>query len=356
MDHPLVIAALRGVLRTGLALPRRARDLAFGPPLINDRGQALDPDVHVLCRLNELTQAPLVSKTMAASRTGMRRGTAVVSRPRDARTQVRDLVVGGRPARQYRPRAAPQNAPPLLVFYHGGGWALGDLDTHDGLCSRIAAEAGYVVVAIDYRLAPEHPSPAPFDDALAAYLDARARAAELGADPERVAVGGDSAGGNLAAAVAMACRDHQHPLPWLQLLIYPALDLRRLTASHRTCARGPLLTAADIQAFLDAFAAPDITDVRVSPGIAADLHGLPPAIVTTAGFDVLRDEGEDYARRLAEAGVQVTALHAAALPHGYAAMDGVIRAADAEIGRFIEALRSAARAAPRRAMAPEASA
>lgn len=356
MDHPLMIAALRRVLRTGLALPQRLRDMALGPPLVNDRGQALDPDVHVMCRLNQLTQPPLVSKSPQASRVGMRRGTATVAKPRDSRTQVRELVVADRPARLYQARALIPNRPPLLVFYHGGGWALGDLDTHDGFCSRVAAEAGFAVLAIDYRLAPEHPCPAPFDDALAAFLAACEQAQALGCDPTRVAVGGDSAGGNLAAAVAMACRDSGGPTPWLQLLIYPAVDLRRLTESHRTCASGPLLTAADIEGFLAYFAAPDITDVRVSPGIATDLAGLPPAIVTTAGFDVLRDEGEDYARRLDAAGVRVTSLHAAGLPHGYISMDGCIAAADFENQRIIAALRAEAAAPAPRAMAPMASA
>ena len=346
MDHPLVIQGLRGVLRAGLALPQRVRDLAFGKQRVNDSGDVLDADIHVMVRLDELTQPPLVAKTVAASRAGMRRGTAIVSRPRDPRTTVRDLVVAGRPARHYRPRGDTGQLP-LLVFYHGGGWALGDLDTHDGFCSRVAAEAEFVVISVDYRLAPEHPCPAPFDDSLAAYLDARARAGELGGDPDRVAVGGDSAGGNLASAVSMACRDGGHPLPWLQLLIYPAVDLRRLTASHRTCADGPLLTAHDVQAFLDFFAAPDLTDVRVSPGCAADLSGLPRAIVHTAGFDVLRDEGQDYAKRMAAAGVDVTALHAAALPHGFISMDGLIPAADAENARLIEALRAASRKSDR---------
>lgn len=325
-------------LRGGLALPDVLRHRFFGPAPRNDRGDLLDGDAHVIARLQELTQPPLGDHDVRRSRAAMRRGAALVARPRPTGMEVQDGQTAGIPTRLYRPAGLPPK-PALLVYYHGGGWAIGDLDTHDGLCARLAVELPAVVLSVDYRLAPEHPCPAAIDDALAAFRAAREQAAALGCDPDRVAVGGDSAGGNLSAAVSMACRDAGEPMPSAQLLIYPATDLRRVTASHRTCADNPMLGAADVQFFLDNYAAPDLEDPKVSPGAAADLAGLPPAVVTTCGFDPLRDEGEDYARRLDAAGVQATHLHHPTLMHGYASMDAAMPAADAAVAALIAAFR-----------------
>ncbi|MEY3012736.1 MAG: hypothetical protein RIT45_1471 [Pseudomonadota bacterium] len=322
--------------RAALALPPALRRRIFGTPPRNDRGEPFDDDAHVLATLSEWIQPPLNDIDVRRSRDGMRRGTALVSRPIPADVQVSERVHAGRPARLYRPAATTDR---LLVYYHGGGWVLGDLDTHDGLCARLAAELPAQVLSIDYRLAPEHPCPAAFEDALAAFRAARDAAATFGCAPDRVAVGGDSAGGNLAAAVSMACRGASEPMPAAQLLIYPATDLRRLTASHQTCANGPMLTGDDVQFFLDAYAPSDLLDPRVSPGAAASLQGLPPAVVTTCGFDPLRDEGEDYARRLAEAGVPTRHLHHSGLPHGYASMDAALPAADRAVAAAIAAFR-----------------
>ncbi len=334
----LRVRALGAVARGSLATPQALSRAIVGPPRRNDRGDALDAQVHLICWLQERLQPPLTRSDIAGARRAMRRGMAVAGKPRPAGVSCQPLQLAARPCRLYRP-AAGAGSLPLVVYYHGGGWVLGDLDSHDGVCGRIAAELPALVLSVDYRLAPEHVCPAAFEDAFAVYraLDAAA----LGADPGRVAVMGDSAGGNLAAAIAMACRDRGQRPPALQVLCYPGLDLRRRHASHRTCAEGPLLTAADIEFFIGKYGASDLRDPRVSPGADHPLDGLAPAIVTTSGFDPLRDECEDYAGRLGAAGVAVQHLHEPHLPHGYLSLDGLLPAADTAVARLMDAVRAA---------------
>ena len=207
--------------------------------------------------------------------------------------------------RIYRPAGAgamPSRGPtlPALVYFHGGGWTIGDLDTHDVLCRQLCNGAGAVVVAVDYRMGPEHRFPAAVDDCLAATRWVRTAASELGVDPARLAIGGDSAGGNLAAVVAILARDAGDLPIAFQLLIYPATDMRRGHASHTSNGRGYLLTTETISYYHDhyiAAAAHDL-DWRASPLLHAELGRLPRALVLTAGFDPLRDEGLEYADRL----------------------------------------------------------
>jgi acetyl esterase len=242
-------------------------------------------------------------------------------------------------ARLYVPTEAEGAEPgALLVYFHGGGWVVGDLDTHDPLCRALATAAGVRVVAIDYRLAPEHPFPAPVDDALAAFADVQERAASLGADPARVAVGGDSAGGQLAAVVA------QHMAPAAQLLLYPVTDCAETSASRRTFRAGFFLELETVAFYERCFAPPggDRTDPRVSPLRAADLTGCAPAIVVTAGFDPLRDEGDAYARRLREAGVPTIHRRHDGFVHAFASLLVArgSREAVAETGGALRALLS----------------
>ena len=230
------------------------------------------------------------------------------------------------PARLYRPFGAAANAVlPLLVFCHGGGWTIGDLDTHDVVCRELCNASGCALLAVGYRLAPEHRFPAAFDDCLAATRWARAQAAALGIDAERIAVGGDSAGGNLAAAVAIAERDTGAPLAF-QLLIYPATDMRAVARSHTTNGQGFVLTA-DSVAYYRGHYMPDAalwSDWRASPLLASDLSGLPPALVVTAGHDPLRDEGQQYADALSAAGNRVQYLCFERQIHGFFTMGRVI--------------------------------
>ncbi|HWA37279.1 MAG TPA: alpha/beta hydrolase, partial [Burkholderiales bacterium] len=216
--------------------------------------------------------------------------------------ETRLLVADGPVAlRAYCPAGAGRDEIlPALVYYHGGGWTIGDLDTHDTLCRQLANGARCAVFSVDYRMGPEHPFPAAVDDCIAATAWLARSARELRIDPARIAVGGDSAGGNLAAVVALHARDHGGPRLAFQLLIYPATDQRLGQASHRENAEGYLLTRQAIEFFQRCyFAGPrDREDWRASPLLAASLARLPPALVITAGFDPLRDEGNEYAARL----------------------------------------------------------
>mgnify|MGYP001477513991 CR=1 FL=1 len=226
--------------------------------------------------------------------------------------------------------------------FPGGGWGIGDLVSHDDLCRDLAAQAHCAVLAVDYRLAPEHRFPAAADDAIAATRWASEHAAELGIDPTRLAVGGDSAGGNLAAVSALAARDAGIPLA-AQLLIYPVTDMAHLEGeSYTACGEGYGLTAAAMAWFRDHYLADAAAaqDWRVSPLLASDLSRLPPALVVTAEFDVLRSEGEAYARRLAEAGVPTELARYDGMIHGFVSMAGVLdvgRQARADMARWLGA-------------------
>jgi acetyl esterase len=240
---------------------------------------------------------------------------------------VRDLTVAGAAgpllARHYTPRdpVGAEGLRPLLVFFHGGGFVIGDIETHDALCRLICRDAEVHVLSVDYRLAPEHKAPAAVEDAYAAYRWAVAHVGELGADPARIAVGGDSAGGNLATVVAQLARIQGAPLPAFQLLIYPVTNFSTGTRSKTLFADGFFLTKKDMdwcQAHYLGDAAIDASDPRSSPLLADDLAGLPPALVVTGGFDPLRDEGNQYAEAMAAAGVPVDHRQFGSLVHGFA--------------------------------------
>jgi len=244
--------------------------------------------------------------------------------------EVRDLQASGPhgaiPLRFYRPESAGAGPGPLLVFYHGGGWVIGGLASYDALCRVLAAKARCRLVSVDYRLAPEHKFPAAVEDAFAALQWIAAHAATFGADPGRLAVGGDSAGGNLSAVVAQRARGAGGPALRFQLLIYPATDLRGGSASHQAFADGYLLTHQLMRWFFDHYmrSETDTADPLASPLLAANLAGLPPALVITAGFDPLQDEGKAYAERLAAAGVATEHRHYAGMIHGFFNMSGVL--------------------------------
>jgi len=235
---------------------------------------------------------------------------------------------GPRDARLYAPDPEPGGTG-LLVYLHGGGWVIGDLDTCESVCRFLVAESGAAVLAVDYRLAPEHPFPAAVEDAVAALTFAHDRAEMLGADPARLAVGGDSAGANLATVAARLARDGEAPEPAFQLLIYPVCDLSEKRPSYHLFREGFLLTEAEMDWFRDHYLPePDAAlDPRASPLLAKDLARLPPAYVATAGFDPLRDEGEEYARALRAAAVPVALRRHEGLLHSYANLTSVGRAA-----------------------------
>lgn len=222
------------------------------------------------------------------------------------------------PARVYSPEA--DETPPVVVYYHGGGWVLGGLESHDGTCRALANAAGAVVISVDYRLAPEHPFPAAVDDAWAALRWIADHAGDLGGDPSRLAVAGDSAGGNLAAVVALLARDAGSPALRGQLLVYPATDATMASNSIQANGEGFFLTKADMEWFYGHYAPERPSDWRLSPLSAEDLTGLPPALVLTAEYDPLRDEGEAYGARLAASGVPVEVVRKDGLIHGFFGM------------------------------------
>ncbi len=239
--------------------------------------------------------------------------------------------------RAYRPVSG--EVLPALVYFHGGGWTIGDLDTHDVLCRQLANGARCAVFSVDYRLAPESPFPAAVEDCLAATRFVFEKSGSLKIDVSRIAVGGDSAGGNLAAVVA---RHRQMPLAF-QLLIYPATDQRCNTDSHRRNGEGYLLTREGIEFFRGCYL-PDKkhwADWRASPLLAASHAGLPPAFVITAGYDPLRDEGREYAERLAKAGVEVAYREYGDMVHGFLLFGGVLDSANTAVADCCAALRGA---------------
>lgn len=250
--------------------------------------------------------------------------------------EVRDIDADGVPTRLYRPNDRTDLG--LLVYFHGGGWVIGDLDSHDGVCRALANGSGHAVLSVDYRLAPEHPFPAPLEDALHATRWAHAHAAELGCRADRIAVGGDSAGANLAAVVAQLA-----PVPLVyQLLVYPVTDCTRSHASYEENGEGYFLTKSAMGWFIDHYLAGDAgspADPRVSPHFAADhvLAATPPALVITAEFDPLRDEGDAYAVRLAALGVPTSHVRFGGMFHAFFSLGDFV-----DDGRAANALAAAA--------------
>ncbi len=295
-------------------------------------GRTLDAQCAALIELDSLRGEVDVSQlTPSQARRRLAAGVAILDLKRPPDVDVREVSVQGAAgplrARFYSPAGLPTVAP-LIVYFHGGGWVTCDLDTHEAFCTHLAKRAGVRVISVDYRLAPEHPFPAPIDDATAAFLDVASRASEFGGDLARVAVMGDSAGGNLSAVIAhRTARSAVRPA--LQILLYPAVDATFSFASHQTFADGYILTERSIRWYLDHYARPDV-DRRhpdLSPLFSEDFKGLPRALVYTAGFDPLRDEGAAYVQKLSAAGVQVLYRELPTLVHGFSLMGAAIDAA-----------------------------
>ncbi len=327
-------------LRATLALPDRALTAVTGRRVVS-QGQTLDPEMRATLQLERLAREPKIEDLpLPAGRAAVVRQ-AITAGGRHKIGEVRDVVVAeGQDARLYVPRdAAPTTA--LLMFVHGGGFAYGSLDSHDAPCRYLAERAGVRVLSVEYRLAPEHPYPAGLDDVVRAYQYLLEHTAELGADPERIAVGGDSAGGNLSAALCLRAREEGLPQPRLQVLAYPGTDFSQELPSRLEYAEGFYMTKAMIDRCRAAYLpdGADLTDPFLSPLQAKDLSGLAPAYVATAGFDPLRDEGEAYARRLSDDGVQVEMTRHPGLIHGFVNMVGVSSAARSAVDGIVAQLR-----------------
>ena len=329
-------AAVEGaVVRGLLALPARVQRRLAGPPIEID-GQRLAPEAQMLLRLRERSpNPPYDTQEVPDARTALERDAASVRGSLVRVGEVRAVDVAGMEARLYVPELERGG---LLVFFHGGGWVLGSLDSHEQPCRFLAREAGVRVLSVDYRLAPEAKFPAAVDDALAAFAWAREHAADLGADPDRIAVGGDSAGGNLSAVVAQLAK----PRPALALLIYPACDFSDRRRSYDLFGEGYPLTERNMNWYREHYLPDDdaARDPHASPLLADDLSGMPRTHLAVAGFDLLRDEGLAYADRLEEAGVDVDLAFHEGLFHGFANMTGVSRTAAAAMRRAAEVLKT----------------
>src|SRR5438105_7960678 len=306
----------------------------------------LDPDAQALLDMvKEANRPAFETVTPAEARALFMAGRPVLAPEPMPVAELRDLAIPGPagpiPARLYR--ATATGTLPVLVFFHGGGWVVGDVESHDTVCRHLANCAGCAVVSVDYRLAPEHKFPAAVEDCFAATAWVADNAAALGVDAGGLAVGGDSAGGNLAAVVSLLARDKGVPRIAYQLLIYPATDAAMRHDSIARYAEGYVLTRATMRWFYDQYlrTPEDAADWRVSPLLASDLAGLPPAFVLTAGYDPLCDEGDSYAARLAAAGVPVEHRRFAGQIHGFATNGKIIRAADTALDEAAAALKQA---------------
>ena len=310
----------------------------------------LDPDAAAVFKaFQEAGRPPYETVSPAEARELCLKGRFVSNPEPPELASVEPLTIpspaGSIPARVYTPTRLRKagGLAPGLVFFHGGGWVIGDLDSHDVVCRKLADEGELMVVSVHYRLAPEHKFPAAVDDAIASTKWIAENAKQFGIDASRLMVGGDSAGGNLAAVVAISARDGNGPDIAGQVLIYPAIDFAMTHPSHREPETSILLTHSVILWFRDHYlnGAADVHDWRASPARAKTLIGLPPAYVLTAGADPLRDEGDEYARRLKEAGVAVTHRTFPGQFHGFFTMGKLLQQANvaaAEIGVWLKAL------------------
>ncbi len=307
---------------------------------------ALDPQVKtVLDQMASLNGPPIQELGVTEARALLESLAAIGGPPAEV-ASVEDRTFSGPagdvPVRIYRPTddAGPQ---PVLVWFHGGGWVLGSIEGSDLTCRNLAAQSGVVIVSVGYRLAPEHPYPSGLDDCYAALVWVTATAGDLGVDPDRVAVGGDSAGGNLAAVVALAARDRGGPAVRFQLLVYPVTDALMSHPSVRDNGQGYMLTDDSMKWFIELYLGErgDPKDPLVSPVYADDLSGLPPALVITAEYDPLRDEGEAYGTRLQQDRVAAKVSRYDGMIHGFFSMGAIVDAARRATAEAADALRGA---------------
>ena len=330
-------------------LPGSLLRLVGGTPQRVD-GQVLDPHFQAGLRVISLmSEGEYEDLTVEKARSVVERSAFTVSGKKIDLAVVTDIVLplGGTdpdradlPARLYSPVESDEPLP-VLVYFHGGGWVLGSVDSHDATCRYIAKMGGLKVISVDYRLAPEFTFPTAVDDAIASFRYVRDNAGGLGVDPTRIAVGGDSAGANLAAVVCQQTRDAGEKTPGFQLLFVPATNMSARTRSYEMFGDGFFLTRANMDWYEETYirSDDDRLDPRASPLLAKDFSGLPPAHVATGGFDPLRDEGEAYARKMADAGVKVSLRRHDSLVHPFVNAVGATPLARAALSEAVGAMR-----------------
>lgn len=326
MAEPFRIRAQAALIRLLYGLPRPVRHRIAGPPVRID-GQQLSTDAQLITCLKNLVGTEVFADPIDKSRARYDELALVTGGARSiGPIAVREIIIpaehGNIPSTLYTPAGLPEGSG-LLVYYHGGGWAVGSRKSHDPVARYFAQHAGVQVLSVEYRLAPENRFPAAVEDAIAAFEYAHRAAAKLSADPARIAVGGDSAGGNLAAVTAQQAVRRGDAVPKFQLLLYPWTDLSARRPSHDLFGAGFLFTDQHVQ-WIRGHLPPgtDLTDPRLSP-LHGDVTGLPPAYIATAGFDPLRDEGDAYADKLRAGGIAVALSRQADLPHGYLTLIGI---------------------------------
>jgi acetyl esterase len=327
-----------------LRMPISWVNILAGPPVTVD-GRTLDGRTQwLLTLLARSGRAPIETMGVAHARAEVDTFMPLLAGRPAPVGEIVDRTIAG-PAgrlrvRLYRPAGTVARLLPTILYFHGGGWTIGSLEAYDLPCRFFCARTGCALVAVDYRLAPEHKFPAAIDDAVASFRWLAAEATMLGIDPARIVIGGDSAGGNIAAVAARLLREEPRP-PCLQWLIYPATDLAMDSPSYTSCGQGFLLTAAGMMWFRDHYLSDisEVDDARASPLRANDLAGLPPALLYTAGFDPLRDEGHAYADRLSAAGVKTIHREFESLIHGFAGMRGALQAAARAMDDMVAGLR-----------------
>lgn len=325
-------AAQKTILKLILSLPSPVLRAMSGGGVVYKGGRTLDPRFQFFAHAAKKLP-PMTSLSPAEAVAGSARGLAAVQGPLEPGVRTESLSVEGPngpiPCRAYRPENQDSSAP-LIVYAHMGGGVIGDLETCHAFCSILARIVRTAVISVDYRLAPDHKFPAGLEDVLAAYRWARDNTARFGAAPAPPAIGGDSMGGNFAAIVAQEMARKGEPQPAAQILIYPAVDVASETPSMTTYADAYPLTRATMDWFMGHYMSADAdpADPRLSPDRAEDVSGLAPAVIATAGFDPLVDQGEAYAKRLQAAGVPVLYRCYDSLAHGFTAFTGAIPAAD----------------------------
>jgi acetyl esterase len=329
----LSTSAKAKVVRGVFALPAPVRRFLAGPPLRID-GQEMALDAQLAIRLKNRSGSDVFDGAVEQARARYDALPSIIGYESPLPVATQEIIVpaehGDIPATLYVPAGLPEKSG-LLVYTHGGGFSVGSRLSHDPVARYLASHAGVRVLSVEYRRAPEHPFPAATDDALAAFEYAHGHAADLGADPDRIAVGGDSAGGNLAAVTAQQAVRRGGAVPAFQLLLYPATDLSTRRPSRDLFAEGSTFTERNLQWVMANYvpAGTDVTDPRLSPQ-HGDVTGLPPAYIASAGFDPIRDDGEAYADKLRAGGIPVALTRQADLPHGFLNFVGLG-------GRFAEA-------------------
>jgi acetyl esterase len=330
----------RTAARITSRLPKRVLRRMAGDPLVID-GNTLNLQMQAFATLAAKQTSGGETPTVEAFRKAFRVMVAATQHKPVDTVSTHDRVIPGPggeiPVRIYHPATAA-GAAPAIVWYHQGGLVIGDLDSDHALCTTLADRCGAVVISVDYRLAPEHPFPAWVDDSVAAHQWVVDQAAGLGVDPTRIAVAGSSAGGMITAILCQEARHRGVPQPAAQVLVYPGIDQTATEGSRVSCADCfPL--SADTLAYFAGYSLPDpaaASDLRASPGLATELWGLAPAVVVTAGFDPLRDEGNGYADALAAAGVSVTKRTEAQLTHSFTVFGGISKEARRAIARLAD--------------------